>query len=70
MAERVGFEPTEACTSLVFKTRALNHSTTSPKVHKDYIKNKSFCQQPGAGTSSKSLLYLLQDICLQFFPFG
>lgn len=30
MAERVGFEPTEACTSLVFKTRALNHSTTSP----------------------------------------
>ena len=32
MAERVGFEPTEACTSLVFKTRALNHSTTSPKV--------------------------------------
>ena len=31
MAERVGFEPTEAFTSLVFKTRALNHSTTSPE---------------------------------------
>ncbi len=30
MAERVGFEPTEACTSAVFKTAALNHSTTSP----------------------------------------
>lgn len=30
VAEWVGFEPTEACTSLVFKTRALNHSTTSP----------------------------------------
>ena len=28
--ERVGFEPTEARTSLVFKTRAINHSTTSP----------------------------------------
>jgi len=28
----VGFEPTEAFTSLVFKTRAINHSTTSPEV--------------------------------------
>ena len=28
--ERVGFEPTDAFTSLVFKTRAINHSTTSP----------------------------------------
>jgi hypothetical protein len=26
----VGFEPTDACTSLVFKTSAINHSTTSP----------------------------------------
>ena len=31
-ANNKSFEPTEACTSLVFKTRALNHSTTSPKV--------------------------------------
>jgi 5-carboxymethyl-2-hydroxymuconate isomerase len=30
MAEGVGFEPTEACTSSVFKTDALNHSTTLP----------------------------------------
>jgi hypothetical protein len=29
-AERAGFEPAEAFTSLVFKTRAINHSTTSP----------------------------------------
>ena len=29
-AEGVGFEPTEAFTSLVFKTRAINHSTTPP----------------------------------------
>ena len=29
-AERVGFEPTDAFTSLVFKTRAINHSTTFP----------------------------------------
>ena len=28
--ERVGFEPTDAFTSLVFKTRAINHSTTFP----------------------------------------
>ncbi len=37
MAERVGFEPTEACTSLVFKTRAFNHSTTSPS-HEQIIR--------------------------------
>jgi hypothetical protein len=30
MAEGVGFEPTEACTSSVFKTDAFNHSTTLP----------------------------------------
>jgi 5'-3' exonuclease len=30
VTERVGFEPTDACTSLVFKTSAINHSTTSP----------------------------------------
>jgi hypothetical protein len=30
--ERVGFEPTEAFTSPVFKTGAINHSTTSPAV--------------------------------------
>ena len=30
LTERVGFEPTDALTSLVFKTRALNHSTTFP----------------------------------------
>ena len=28
--EGVGFEPTEALTSLVFKTSAINHSTTPP----------------------------------------
>ena len=32
MAERVGFEPTVPCTdTAVFKTAALNHSTTSPR---------------------------------------
>ena len=30
MAERVGFEPTDGCPSLVFKTSALNHSAISP----------------------------------------
>ena len=30
MAERVGFEPTDAFTSTVFKTVALSHSATSP----------------------------------------
>ena len=30
VTEKVGFEPTDALTSLVFKTRAINHSTTPP----------------------------------------
>ena len=32
MAERVGFEPTDAFTSAVFKTAALSHSATSLKM--------------------------------------
>jgi 3-oxoacyl-[acyl-carrier protein] reductase len=31
LAERVGFEPTEACTSAVFKTAAFDRSATSPR---------------------------------------
>ena len=31
VAEGVGFEPTDACTSPVFKTGALDHSATLPK---------------------------------------
>ena len=31
ITEEVGFEPTDACTSLVFKTSAINHSTTLPE---------------------------------------
>ena len=30
LAERVGFEPTDAYTSQVFKTRAIDHSAISP----------------------------------------
>ena len=30
MAERVGFEPTVGCPTLVFKTSAFDHSATSP----------------------------------------
>jgi hypothetical protein len=41
MAERVGFEPTEACTSLVFKTRALNRSATSPQMDRS-LSDRSF----------------------------
>ena len=29
-SERVGFEPTVTCATLVFKTNTLNHSDTSP----------------------------------------
>jgi hypothetical protein len=30
LAERVGFEPTVPCGTSVFKTDAIDHSTTSP----------------------------------------
>ena len=30
MAEGVGFEPTDGCPSLVFKTSAIDHSATLP----------------------------------------
>jgi hypothetical protein len=33
MAEAVGFEPTDGCPSLVFKTSAFNHSATLPLVN-------------------------------------
>ena len=32
MADGVGFEPTDACTSPVFKTGALNRSATHPSM--------------------------------------
>ena len=32
MAEGVGFEPTRACALPVFKTGAINHSTTPPEI--------------------------------------
>ena len=32
VAEAVGFEPTDGCPSLVFKTSALNHSATLPSL--------------------------------------
>ena len=31
LAEGVGFEPTDACTSPVFKTGAIDHSATLPE---------------------------------------
>ena len=31
LAEEVGFEPTDACTSTVFKTAAFDHSATPPR---------------------------------------
>ena len=36
MAERVGFEPTDARTSPVFKTGSLNRSDTSPTCYSTY----------------------------------
>ena len=32
MADRVGFEPTDADASLVFKTSSINHSDTYPRI--------------------------------------
>ena len=38
-AEGVGFEPTRACALPVFKTGAINHSTTPPR----YCGGRGFC---------------------------
>lgn len=35
--ERVGFEPTDPCESLVFKTRSFNHSDISPIQQKETV---------------------------------
>ena len=39
MAEREGFEPPEACTSIAFKATAFDHSAISPKISKLYSRN-------------------------------
>ena len=36
VAEREGFEPPEACTTMVFKTIAIDHSAISPRGHGFY----------------------------------
>ena len=41
MAERVGFEPTDAFTSPVFKTGAFDHSAISPYVKASLVPNAS-----------------------------
>ncbi len=40
MAEGVGFEPTNACASAVFKTAAFNHSATLPCERGHYFNGK------------------------------
>lgn len=40
MAEGVGFEPTNACASAVFKTAAFNHSATLPCERGHYFNEK------------------------------
>ena len=62
MAERAGFEPAEACTSAVFKTAALNHSTISP--HQNLsgnitLKNKISSFLPGIICFFRRMWYLL-----------
>lgn len=42
LAEGVGFEPTDACTSPVFKTGALDHSATLPE-KKNYTGSFRLC---------------------------
>ena len=45
LAEKVGFEPTEAFTSAVFKTAAFNHSATFPLVEARGFEPRTFCLQ-------------------------
>ncbi len=72
MAERVGFEPTEACTSAVFKTVALNHSATSPLEHYYKINRKprqeALCQMRLRGC--QRLFFQLECLRLHSLQLG
>ena len=45
LAEGVGFEPTNACASAVFKTAAFNHSATLPDGEKRYFNETESLKQ-------------------------
>lgn len=45
LAEGVGFEPTNACASAVFKTAAFNHSATLPDGEKRYFNETASLKQ-------------------------
>jgi hypothetical protein len=45
----VGFEPTRACALPVFKTGAINHSTTPPSFRLGELCHREFVQQETSG---------------------
>src|SRR2546421_114465 len=54
--ERVGFEPTEACTSTVFETAPIDHSGTSPRAsHPDSSAGWGSCQPLTPGSASGTI---------------
>jgi hypothetical protein len=54
MAEGVGFEPTRACALPVFKTGAINHSTTPP-ASSDFARIVPLTRRRASGSSAPSL---------------
>ena len=60
LAERVGFEPTEDCSSAVFKTVALDHSAISPEMPTGISNNMVF-QGDFSRTDTTGISYFTRD---------
>jgi hypothetical protein len=60
VAEGVGFEPTRACALPVFKTGAINHSTTPPRLTGAIDLNR---HGPAAAGVNRRYLYVPKQVC-------
>ena len=61
LAERVGFEPTEDCSSAVFKTVALDHSAISPGNEAGIFNNMVF-QGDFSRKNATGITYFTRDV--------
>ncbi len=70
MAEGVGFEPTEACASTVFKTAAFGHSATPPGMERIVLKASavtmlSDCRKSSGTQRCHPPLHAAEDLSLR-----
>ena len=68
MAEGVGFEPTRACALPVFKTGAINHSTTPPMLRALFCHLRTGLSNRAAQTQSLDKLYVHVNLSMERCP--